>query len=135
MNGRRMFLALAVVGIATAVFFLVRSAQSDVVYYLTPSEATERRPEFPDGRRFRLAGIVVPGSVVESGGEYRFNVTDGADEVPVLLVATPPQLFGEDINVLLDGYWENGVFVSDEALIRHEETYETPSPTSVEAAG
>ncbi len=135
MKGRRMFLVLAVAGIATAVFFLVQSAQSDVVYYLTPSEATSRRAEFPDGRRFRLAGLVAPGSVSESGGQYRFTVTDGADGVPVLLTATPPQLFGEDVTVLLDGHWEDGVFVSDQALIQHEETYEAPQEASIEARG
>ena len=129
MVGKRLFLVLAGLGIGAAVFFLVRSAQSDLLYYLTPSEAIDRRAEFPDGRRFRLAGIVVADSVVESSGEYRFEVTDGGADIPVILTSTPPQLFGEDVNVLLDGHWEGDVFTSDQALIRHEESYEAPPIT------
>ena len=135
MGGKRLFLVLAGLGIGAAVFFLVRSAQSDRLYYRTPSEAIDRRAEFPDGHRFRLAGIVVPGSVVESSGEYRFDVTDGASDISVVLTSTPPQLFGEDVNVLLDGHWEGNVFMSEQALIRHEETYEAPPITAPSASG
>jgi len=122
----RWFILPALAGILVAGFFLVRSLDDDLVYYFYPSEAVERRAEFPDDRRFRLAGVVVPGSLAETAEGYTFDISDGAAAVSVDLVSTPPQLFGEDVEVLLDGSWQNGRFVADNALIRHEEGYEAP---------
>ncbi|MFO7547970.1 MAG: cytochrome c maturation protein CcmE [Acidimicrobiia bacterium] len=130
MRGYRWFVLPAVAGILVAGFYLVRSISGDLVYYLTTSEAVERRGEFPDGNRFRLIGIVVPGSYSSDGLNHAFEITDGATMVPVLLTRTPPPLFQEDVAVLLDGYWEGGRFTSDQALLRHEEDYQAPEVTA-----
>lgn len=122
----RWFLLSSVVGILTAGFFLVRSLDNDLVYYLYTSEAVARRSDFPDGQRFRLAGVVVPGTMEQSQSGLRFRVTDGAAEVNVTLRSTPPPLFEEDVEVLLDGAWQGDVFVADEVLVRHEENYQAP---------
>lgn len=124
----RWFLVLAAVGIGVASYFLLRSIDDDLVYYLYTSEAVSQRAEFPDGRRFRLAGIVVPGTLEQADpGNSRFRVTDGAATVAVELTRTPPPLFREDVPVVLDGSWRGEVFVADDALIRHDENYQAPS--------
>lgn len=123
---RRLVAGVVAVGIAVATFFLVRSANDNVEYYLYPNEAVARRADFADGRRFRLAGVVVPGSLAGSGSSHTFAVSDGEATVDVRLVATPPPLFDEDVPVLLSGSWEGETFLSDEALIRHEEGYVAP---------
>lgn len=123
---RRLVAGVAALGIAVATFFLVRSANDNVEYYLYPNEAVARRADFADGRRFRLAGVVVPGSLAGSGGTHTFAVSDGEATVDVRLVATPPPLFDEDVPVLLSGSWEGETFLADEALIRHEEGYVAP---------
>jgi len=123
---RRLLVGIAALGIAVATFFLVRSANDNVEYYLYPDEAVARRADFADGRRFRLAGVVVPGTLEGSGTEHTFAVTDGGETVAVRLVQTPPPLFDEDVPVLLAGAWEGDTFVADEALIRHEEGYVAP---------
>lgn len=126
MRTYRWFLLPAIAGIAVAGFFLVRSMSGDLVYYLTTTEAVERQPEFPDGDRFRLIGIVVPGTYSSDGVQHLFDVTDGATTIPVVLSRTPPPLFDEDVPVLLDGHWEQGTYLADQALLRHEENYEAP---------
>ncbi len=98
----------------------------NLTYYLYPNEAVEQRQDFPDGERFRLAGLVVAGSINEDGGVIRFEVTDGAETIPVELSSTPPPLFGDEVPVLLEGSWHGATFASDSALIRHDENYEVP---------
>lgn len=98
----------------------------NLTYYLYPTEAIEQRQEFPDGERFRLAGIVVGGTLDETGDDLHFEVTDGGATIPVVLTSTPPPLFAEEVPVLLEGAWEDGVFWSDNALVRHDENYTTP---------
>lgn len=126
MTSRRWFWIPAIAGIAVASVFLVRAAGDASVYYLYASEAVDQRVDFDDGRRFRLAGTVVPGTLTESAEASTFDVSDGLATVAVRLVALPPPLFDEDVEVLLEGAWEGETFVADEAVIRHEATYEAP---------
>lgn len=127
MSGHRWFVVPALAGIAVASFFLVRAAGDASVYYLYTSEAVAQRADFPDGTRFRLAGTVVPGTIVEGSGVSTFDVSDGLDTVTVRLLSLPPPLFQEDVEVLLEGAWSGAVFEADEALIRHEADYEAPA--------
>jgi cytochrome c-type biogenesis protein CcmE len=125
-TNHRWFLIPAFLGIAVASFFLVRAAGEASVYYLYTSEAVEARADFDEGRRFRIAGTVVPGTLVMGSGESTFDISDGIATVTIRLVALPPPLFQEDVEVLLGGAWSGTVFEADEALIRHEAEYEAP---------
>ena len=128
MNARRLpFLISAGAAILIAGFFLIRGIGDDLVYYLTPHEAVANRADFPDGRRFRLAGVVVEGSLRGENTPLRFQVTDGAATVAVMLTETPPLLFDEDVEVLLDGTWQNDLYRADGALISHDENYQAPT--------
>ena len=125
--GRRWFLVLTAVGIAVTGFFLVRSASTDAVYYLYPHEAAERRADFPDGRVFQLAGVVVEGTVRESANTISFDVTDDIVTIPVVLTAPTPPLFDEGVELLIEGAFDGDRFVSDnQPVIRHSATYEAP---------
>jgi cytochrome c-type biogenesis protein CcmE len=133
MTGSRLFAISALAGIAVAAFFMIRSVNDDLVYYLTTSEAVENRADFLDGRAFKISGLVVPGTIVELGeGQSEFQITDGAATVDVRLTRVPPPLFDDDVPVLLSGAWDGEEFVADEALIRHDEDYETPASGNYE---
>ena len=123
------FLVSVGVAILIAGFFLVQNIGDDLLYYLTPREAVDQRADFPDGRRFRLAGIVVEGSLEEGTDPLRFEITDGASTIEVVLVDTPPLLFDEDVNVLLDGAWQGDRYRADGALVSHDENYQAPPVT------
>ncbi|MXW69628.1 MAG: cytochrome c maturation protein CcmE [Acidimicrobiia bacterium] len=127
MKSRRWpFLMFVGVAVLVAGTFLVRNIDSDLVYYLTPREAVDQRSDFPDGRRFRLAGVVVEGSLENGSEPLRFQVTDGASTIPVVLTDTPPLLFDEDVNVLLDGAWLGDHYRAHGAHISHHENYQAP---------
>lgn len=104
----------------------------NLVYYLTPTEATAQRADFDDGRRFRLAGLVAAGSVSERGDSVEFAVVDGATTVRVAHSGAPPQLFQEGIQVVVEGAWDGDVFRSDTMLVKHDETYYPPDEDSTE---
>ncbi len=123
----RRFVLFGIGGVLALVLAITFFGLSEnLTYYLYPNEAVDQREDFPDGERFRLAGLVVAGSIVDDEGVITFQVTDGAETIPVVLSSTPPPLFGDDVPVLLEGSWSGGSFVSDNALIRHDENYEVP---------
>ncbi|MFX7808601.1 cytochrome c maturation protein CcmE, partial [Acinetobacter baumannii] len=75
----------------------------------------------PLGERFRLGGLVAPGSVQRSGGSLRFSVTDGAQQVVVRYRGVLPDLFREGKGVVAQGRLAGLEFVADEVLAKHDE--------------
>jgi cytochrome c-type biogenesis protein CcmE len=123
----RRFVLLGIGGVIILVIALTMAGLNDnLTYYLYPTEAVDQRADFPDGERFRLAGLVVEGTLVEEGNDLRFDVTDGGATIPVILSNTPPPLFDESVPVLVEGAWAGEFFEADSALIRHSENYEVP---------
>lgn len=122
------FVVPALIGITIATFFLVRSASADFEYYRYTSEVD--RTQLADGVRFRLAGTVIPGTLEDTLEASTFQISDGIETVDVRLTGTPPPLFDEEVEVLLEGAFEGPVFVADDAVIRHEAEYEAPETGS-----
>jgi cytochrome c-type biogenesis protein CcmE len=123
----RRFVLLGIGGVIILVIALTMAGLNDnLTYYLYPTEAVDQRADFPDGERFRLAGLVVEGTLAEDGNNLRFDLTDGGATIPVILSNTPPPLFDERVPVLVEGSWAGEFFEADSALIRHSENYEIP---------
>lgn len=112
---------------AVVVALIVINLGGSLTYYLTPSEAVDRRAEFPDGDRFRLGGLVVVGSLDDLGAVKVFDVTDGAETITVRLQGVAPPLFAEDVGVVVEGSWSGDEFAADLALVHHDENYQPPS--------
>ena len=130
----RRFILLGIGGVvALVVAITLTGLSSNLTYYLYPTEAVEQRADFPDGERFRLAGLVVEGSLSESEDALVFDVTDGGATIAVILANTPPPLFDENVPVLVEGAWDTDVFRADTAIIRHDENYELPEEGNYEA--
>lgn len=94
-----------------------------VSLFVAPSDLVARPLE--PGKRFRLGGLVEPGSVERrSDGEVRFAVTDGAHSVPVAYRGILPDLFREGQGIVTQGQMEQGgLFRASEVLAKHDETY------------
>ena len=114
---------LAAVGVAVA---LVLSAfNSNLVFFYTPSQIAAK--EAPQGRTFRVGGMVEKGSVQREGVTVRFVVTDTAKEVSVRYDGVLPDLFKEGKGVVAQGQLgADGVFVAREVLAKHDENYMPP---------
>jgi cytochrome c-type biogenesis protein CcmE len=116
---------LAVLGIAAT---LVLSAfRSNLVFFFTPTQVAAH--EVPQGRNFRIGGLVEKGSVKRQpdGVTVRFVVTDTAKSVPVLFTGILPDLFKEGKGVVAQGkLGADGVFAASEVLAKHDENYMPP---------
>lgn len=115
---------MVALGLATAL--VLNAFQSNLVFFFSPSQVAAK--EAPQGRSFRVGGLVEPGSVVrEAGLSMRFVVTDMAHSVPVRYTGLLPDLFTEGKGVVAQGkLTADGVFTADQVLAKHDENYIAP---------
>jgi cytochrome c-type biogenesis protein CcmE len=108
-----------------AVVALVLNAfQSNMVFFYSPSQVAAN--EAPQGRLFRVGGLVETGSVKVEGVKVHFVITDSAQKVPVLYQGILPDLFKEGKGVVAQGQLKGGVFEAREVLAKHDENYMPP---------
>ena len=114
---------VAALGIAAA---LVLSAfQKNLVFFFTPSQVAAN--EAPQGRSFRIGGMVVPGSLKREGVNVEFTVTDTAKSMRVTYRGQLPDLFREGKGVVAQGQLgADGMFRASEVLAKHDENYMPP---------
>ncbi len=118
-------LGLVVLGIATVL--ILNAFQSNLVFFFTPTQVVSG--EAPQGRSFRIGGMVEDGSVVREndGLTVRFVVTDTAKRVPVTYKGILPDLFKEGKGAVAQGKLNaDGTFVASEVLAKHDENYMPP---------
>ena len=104
-------------------YILFGGLDNNLVYYLTPAEAVDQRADFPDGERFRVGGFVEDGSVVETADGLSFVVSDDGAAIDVVHSGTPPQLFRDNIGVVVEGTWAGDHLETDTLIIKHDEEY------------
>jgi len=129
------FTGLVGLGIATAL--VLNALEGNLSYFFSPTEVASG--EAPKDHVFRLGGLVEEGSVMREEGEIEINfvVTDMAQRVKVSYSGILPDLFAEGQGVVAQGRMgSNNVFVADEVLAKHDETYMPPEvAAALEAAG
>lgn len=125
---RRLIVASLILGAGLVAGSLIALAlQSNLNYLHSPSEVLAGKA--PESGVFRIGGVVLEESV-RSGRieatrevEYRFQVTDREAHYPVVYRGVLPDLFREGQSVIAKGRIADGVFVADQVLAKHDETY------------
>jgi len=121
---------LAAIGVGVAALGIVAALvlmafQKNLVFFFTPSQVAAN--EAPQGRTFRIGGMVEKGSVKRDGVEVRFIVTDTAKQMTVVYRGALPDLFREGKGVVAQGQLgSDGVFRAREVLAKHDENYMPP---------
>src|SRR6266481_3439270 len=113
--------SLAVLAVPAA---LVLNAMRDsIVFFSTPAMVAEKHIQA--GKRFRLGGLVQPGSLVRGDNLLvTFKVSDESATLPVSYKGILPDLFREGQGVIVEGALDSsGVFKADTVLAKHDETY------------
>jgi cytochrome c-type biogenesis protein CcmE len=127
-------LGVAVLGVAAALVLNV--FQSNLVFFFTPSQVAAK--EAPQGRAFRIGGLVEAGSVkrIPNSVDVSFVVTDTVQRVPVVYSGLLPDLFKEGKGVVAQGMLAaDGTFKATEVLAKHDENYMPPEAgAALEAA-
>ena len=124
---RRIALIVAgVAGLALAATLVLQAFQDNLVFFFTPTQVVAN--EAPQGRAFRVGGMVEKGSVKRQpdGVTVHFVVTDTAKSIPVAFKGVLPDLFREGKGVVTQGRLENGLFVASDVLAKHDENFMPP---------
>lgn len=120
---RLMWVLIVLLAGGLATTLVAFALQRNIAYLYTPSEVL--RGDAGAQERFRLGGMVVKGSFQRAEGalEAHFVVTDGDATLPVSTSRILPDMFAEGTAVVASGRLENGRFIADEVLAKHDENY------------
>ncbi len=125
---RRMWtIGLLVAGMALATGLILKSFQQNLMYFYSPGDIAAGKA--PDGRDFRIGGMVVKGSVKRDTASLAvtFTLTDYAHETNVTYNGILPDLFREGQGIVANGHLNpQGLFEADEVLAKHDEKYMPP---------
>ena len=120
-------IGLGLVALAVAAALVLNAFQSNLVFFYTPTQAANG--EVPQGRSFRIGGMVEAGSLTREGDglTVHFIVTDMAKRVPVTYKGILPDLFKEGKGAVAQGQLvAGGTFVASEVFAKHDENYMPP---------
>jgi cytochrome c-type biogenesis protein CcmE len=122
---RFLLISAAVAALAIAGMFVLNAFQSNLVFFFTPTQVSQG--EAPQGRAFRVGGMVKEGSLKKDGENVQFVVTDFAHDVPVSYKGLLPDLFKEGKGVVAQGKLSGDKqFTASEVLAKHDENYMPP---------
>ena len=102
---------LAAIGVAVAL--VLNAFQSNLVFFYSPSQIAAH--EAPQGRTFRVGGMVEKGSIGKGpdGVTIYFSVSDGKARIPVVFTGIVPDLFKDGSGVVAEGKLDrSGTFVA-----------------------
>ena len=115
--------------VAAAAFGVIAASgiNKNLVYYWTPTDLRANGDK-AYGASIRLGGMVAKGSIVNHGGSnVEFVVHDGVTRIPVKTTTVPPQMFRENIGVVVEGTMNRaGYFQSNRLMVSHSNEYKAP---------
>ena len=121
-KSKRLFVIAGIASLLGIAAMLVLGALRDnIVFFYTPSEINQSDRQ--SGRQLRLGGLVKDGSVEIDGMQSVFIVTDGSADIIVRYNNALPSLFREGQGVVAEGQIENGIFMAQNVLAKHDENY------------
>ncbi len=124
---RLILIGLMVMGVGVAVGFALKAFNENLMFFFSPSQVAAG--EAPGNAAFRLGGMVVDGSVHRPGEGIvvEFDLTDHGGQVKVQYEGILPDLFREGQGIVALGRLnDQGIFVADEVLAKHDENYMPP---------
>lgn len=124
---RALYSIAAVAILVSAGFMIYQALNTSLVYFILPNEYA-KDPNNYQNKRLRLGGLVESGTVDFNSDDLKlyFQISDSINSYPVSYTGAPPELFKENTGVVVEGRFQEGVFVSDNLLIKHTEVYEAP---------
>ena len=128
MKPRQKRIALIVGGLVSlgiAAALALNALDSNIALYVTPSEVAAGKA--PQGKAFRIGGLVKEGSVKRQDMTVRFVMTDMAKDIPVAYTGILPDLFRDGKGAVVQGrLGSDGIFTATEVLAKHDENYMPP---------
>jgi cytochrome c-type biogenesis protein CcmE len=121
-KSKRLFIiALIASLVGIAAMLVLEALRDNIVFFYTPSEINQSDKQ--SERQLRLGGLVKNGSVKIDGMQSVFVITDGNADITVRYNNALPSLFREGQGVVAEGQIENGIFMAQNVLAKHDENY------------
>jgi len=123
-QNRMILVALLVAGTSLAAYLGLKAFNENLLYFFSPTDVVNGKA--PNGKTFRLGGLVANGSVKREGIKVAFDVTDNQNTFTVKYEGILPDLFREGQGIITTGSLKNGTFMATEVLAKHDENYMPP---------
>jgi cytochrome c-type biogenesis protein CcmE len=126
---RARLVALLVVASLAVTALTVRAAGPSLSYYSTPEEFAQQIDR--EGKRWRLGGRVVDGSVVEQNGRpVRFEIEgEHGERMTIAYDGIVPNLFGPHAFVVVEGQADGAALIrASSVVIKHENEFFADTP-------
>ena len=125
----RLFM-VAAFAVATIAFIVIAAGgiNKNLVYYWTPTDL-HKAGDKAYGATIRLGGMVAAGSIKNHTGVsgLEFDVKDATGMVHVKSNGIPPQMFLENIGVVVEGTMSrSGYFQCNRLMVSHNNQYRAP---------
>ena len=117
---------LILISITLVIFFIFRSLEKNVIYFLSPSDI-QNSTNIDFNEKIRLGGLVKAESVNQMDSSTNFIITDLKNEIIVTFNGILPNLFSEGKGVIAEGKLrDKNYFIADQILAKHDENYMPP---------
>ena len=117
---RIIFISCGITVLLVTTIILLVAFRSGIEFYKSPTQLLEVKDA---SIRLRVGGLVLRGSVENTGVNNSFVITDGNNEVEVRFVGVLPDLFAEGRGVIVRGQFKDNVFIASQVLAKHDEKY------------
>ena len=126
-KNRISFLILLITVLIALIFFVIKTLNENVLYFLTPTEVSKKQ-DIKVGKKMRICGMVKEKSIFTQSEEIKFIITDLKNEIIVTYSGTVPNLFSEGKGVIAEGKLKDKKFFeASRILAKHDENYMPPS--------
>ena len=125
------FLSLLLISLVLAVFFILKSLTSNILYFKSPTDI-QLSQDIVSKKKIRVGGMVKKDSININNEEIKFIITDLKNEIFVSYSGTVPNLFLEGKGVVAEGILKDkNFFIADRILAKHDEKYMPPELTDL----
>ena len=120
------FLSLLLLSLILAVFFILKSLTSNILYFKSPTDI-QLSQDIISSKKIRVGGMVKKDSININNQELKYIITDLKNEIFVSYRGTVPNLFSEGKGVVAEGKLKDkNFFIADRILGKHDEKYMPP---------
>tara|TARA_Y100000591_G_scaffold291817_1_gene278570 strand:+ start:279 stop:707 length:429 start_codon:yes stop_codon:yes gene_type:complete len=123
---RATLLSLILFSSLVAIFIILKTLSSNILYFKSPTDIKNTQ-DTSFKKKIRVGGMVKKNSLIISGEEIKFTITDFKNEINVSYSGTVPNLFSEEKGVVAEGRLQDKkYFIADRILAKHDENYMPP---------
>ena len=128
---RAYLLAVFLTASLISIFLILKSLNKNILYFKSPTQIKNSQ-DIDFNKKMRVGGMVKKDSLIISGEEIKFTITDFKNEIKVSYSGTVPNLFSEEKGVVAEGKLQDKkYFIADRILAKHDENYMPPELTEI----